>query len=215
MNIGSDSSDPDKRCRVFNTYAHESDQHPRGSALSVGVPALCGIDAKLDLPAAEQRQDWPWVADQVRDVDHILVIVSTTYRRRAKGRTRSEEGGGAQWEAQLIRDVFYADPHDLGRLAPVVLYGQSREGVSDFLPHSSATVYAVRVFTETGAESLLRLLTNQPTGEVEPLPGPEPLLPRRDHSPLRLSMHHRIDLHVSLDTDARMRIDAAGRHCAG
>jgi tetratricopeptide (TPR) repeat protein len=169
--------------RVFISYAHESDEHDELVRDLWLYLRSCGIDAKLDLPAAERRQDWPlWMADQVRQAEHILVIASPAYRRRAEGRAGSEEGRGVQWEARLIRDAFYANQHDLDRFVPVVLPGQSPGGMPDFLAPSSNTVYTVRDFTESGAESLLRLLTRQPR-EVEPPLGSVPNLPAREHTP--------------------------------
>ena len=49
------------------------------------IPALSS--ARLDLPAAEQRQDWAqWMTQEVRDADYVLVIASPDYKRRAEAR---------------------------------------------------------------------------------------------------------------------------------
>lgn len=115
------------------------------------------------------------MAEQVRAADHVLVVASAAYRERAEGRSASDTGRGVQWEARLIRDAYYSDQHALDRFVPVVLSGQSAQGVPDFLAPYSATVYHVKEFTVAGAEPLLRFLTRQPEW-VEPPLGVMPVL---------------------------------------
>jgi tetratricopeptide (TPR) repeat protein len=142
-----------------------------------------GVDARLDLPAAGNRQDWAlWMADQIREADHVLVIASRAYRHRAEGRGGSGTGRGVQWEARLIRDLFYADQRSLDRFLPVVLPGQSVAGVPDFLAPATSTVYTVSDLTTAGAEELLRLLTGQPAITAPPM-GPAPRFPKRPNAP--------------------------------
>jgi hypothetical protein len=57
---------------VFISYAHEpeSDTHTDLVRQLSWFLRSHGIDAHLDLPAAEQRQDWAlWMADQIRQAD--------------------------------------------------------------------------------------------------------------------------------------------------
>jgi TIR domain len=150
--------------RVFISYAHESETHAEAVRDLWVFLRANGIDAKLDRVAAQQRQDWTlWMADQVRDADHILVIASPAYKRRAQGQAEPYEGLGVQFEARLIRHAFYRDQRALDRFLP----GGSPDDLPDFLTSAIATVYYVPKFTVTGAEALLRLLTSQPA-EVEP-----------------------------------------------
>jgi outer membrane protein OmpA-like peptidoglycan-associated protein len=121
-----------------------------------------------------------WMGDQVREADHVLVIASAVYRERAEGRADAGTGRGVQWEARLIRDAFYADQGALDRFVPVVLPGQSVEGVPDFLGPATSTVYTVRNFTKSGAEELLRFLLGQPA-ETEPPLGLAPTFATREH----------------------------------
>lgn len=118
------------------------------------------------------------MADQIRAADVILVVASPAYRERAEGRGDPDVGHGVQWEARLIRDAFYRDQRALDRFVPVILPGQNVDGVPDFLAPHTTTVYHVTDFTLTGAESLLRLLTDQPD-TIEPPLGPAPTLPPR------------------------------------
>lgn len=163
---------------VFISYAHEPDStvhHDQVWRLYELLRAG-GIDARLDLVAAGQRQDWPlWMADQIRNAEHILVIASARYREHAHGHSEPEVGQGVQWEARLIRDAFYRDQRALNRFLPVVLPGQTIDGVPDFLGPATSTVYHVCELTPTGVEPLMRLLTHQPRYSEPPL-GTQPVL---------------------------------------
>jgi len=166
----------DRPCRVFISYAHESAEHIELVRDLYYFLRDNGVDAKLDLLAAERRQDWPvWMGEQVRLADHVLVIASAAYRRRAEARSGPDEGRGVQWEARLIRDAFYLDQRALDRFLPVVLPGQSVDGIPDFLAPNSTTVYQVRDMSLAGMKPLLRLLLSQPA-ETEPPLGPAPVL---------------------------------------
>ena len=116
---------------------------------------------------------------EVRDADRVLVIASPAYKQRAEGDAGPGEGRGVQWEARLIRDLFYADQQaGLRRFLPVVLPGCSPADIPLWLAPASATYYQVGEFTVAGAEDLLRVLTGQP-GVLEPPLGTAPVLPPR------------------------------------
>ncbi len=67
---------------------------------------------------------------EVRNADRVLVVASPAYKRRAEGDAEADEGRGVQFEALLIRDLFYADQKEgLRRLVPVVLPGGSAEDI--------------------------------------------------------------------------------------
>ena len=166
--------------RVFISYAHDDPAHEdRVRDFWVFLRAN-GVDAQLDLPAAEQRVNWAqWMTWQVRDADVVLVVASPAYKRRAEGGAGPREGRGVQWEARLIADLFYADQEaGLNRFVPVVLPGCSAEDIPLWLAPASASYYPVSEYTVAGAQRLLRLLTRQP-GEVVPPLGPVPVLPPR------------------------------------
>jgi hypothetical protein len=165
--------------RVFLSYAHDPDSADHRAVVREFWHFLRshGIDAHLDLEAEGQRQDWSlWMADQIRQADHILVVGSPAYRERAQGQSGPAAGRGVQWEARLIREAFYRDQDRLNRFVPVVLPGQTRDGIPDFLAPATTTVYEVREFSLDGAESLLRLLTRQPAHAAAA--GPPPGVPQ-------------------------------------
>ncbi|MEU0886222.1 CHAT domain-containing protein [Lentzea sp. NPDC005914] len=196
--------------RVFISYAHGSDEHvERVRDLWIFLRAQ-RIDAKLDRAAAQRRQDWAlWMADQVREADHILIVASAAYRERAEGRSGPDVGRGVQYEARLIRDAFYANQDNLDRFVPVVLPGQSKAGVPDFLTPATSTVYTVDEFSVTGMEALLRLLLNQPEETEPPLGLQSPVFGRRDHS-LSLpaqQLAHEFALRLSVAGNGQVRTE--------
>jgi hypothetical protein len=132
------------------------------------------------------------MADEIRAADVILVMASRAYRERAEGRSDPLVGQGVQWEARLIRDAFYRDQRALGRFVPVLLPGQSLDGVPDFLAPNTSSVYRVAEFTTNGAERLLRLLTGQLETVAPPL-GRVPELPARQAGYQRLDAPGELD----------------------
>ncbi|WP_239395909.1 CHAT domain-containing protein, partial [Frankia sp. CiP3] len=166
---GDDAPATDRPPRVFVSYAHgspEDDDTVRDLWIFLRSR---GIDAKLDKPAAERRQDWPlWMLAEVRAADHVLIIVSPQYRRRSEGEAAADEGRGVQFEAALIREELYRDrPAGMAKFLPVLLPGRSVEDIPAFLGPYSTTHYPITEISEGGMDALLGVLTGQPY-EVEP-----------------------------------------------
>lgn len=173
---GSGRSSP----RVFISYAHEDVRHTEQVRELWILLRRNGINAVLDLPAADRRQDWAlWMQRQVREADFVLVVASPEYRRRSEGDARPDEGRGVQWEAALIREAYYSDRQAAQqRFLPVLLPGRSTKEIPEWLGPHTGTSYRVAEFTLTGAEELIRTLTRQPR-EVAVALGPIPVLPSR------------------------------------
>jgi tetratricopeptide (TPR) repeat protein len=194
--------------RVFVSYAHDSAAHEETVRELWLLLRRCGVDARLDKPAAERRQDWPlWMLEQVRSADYVLVIASPAYRRRAEGDATAGEGRGVQFEAALIREELYRNRQaGLERFLPVLLPGESVDDIPAFLGPTTATSYQVGELTPAGVERLLRVLTDQPW-EVEPPLGPVPPLPPRPTgelappppSPPQVALTHELLLDVALE----------------
>ena len=168
--------------RVLVSYAHDDAAHGERVRDFWLFLRASGIDAVLDLPASEQRQDWTqWMTGQIRDAVHILVVASPRYKERAEGNTGPEFGRGVQWEAGLIQERLYRDqPAGLQVVLPVVLPGGSTDDIPLWLRPYSTTHFKVADFTQEGAEKLLRVLTGQPWETVPPL-GPQPVFAPRSH----------------------------------
>ena len=173
---------PGRPVRVFISYAHEEKDPAHDDRVRQLWMFLReqGIDARLDLPATEQRQDWAqWMTQEIRDADYVLVIASPEYKRRAEGDAASDQGRGVQWEARLIREVFYTDQDaGLRRFLPVVLPGCSANDIPLWLAPTSASHYLVTDYSVAGAEKLYRLLTSQPWETVPDLGTVTTLPPR-------------------------------------
>ncbi|MGH3907592.1 MAG: SEFIR domain-containing protein [Pseudonocardiaceae bacterium] len=171
----------DDTVRVFISYAHDDAEHEDRVRQFWLFLRANGIDAVLDKPAAERRQDWSqWMLDQIRQARFVLVVASPAYRERAEGEAAPDEGRGVRWEAALIRQEVYADREAaLQRFLPVVLPGCSPADIPVWLDRETGTHYAVSDYTVPSAEGLLRLLTGQPYETVPPL-GSQPVLPPRD-----------------------------------
>ena len=157
--------------RVFISYAHGDPGHEDRVREFWVFLRQNGVDARLDLAAAQQRVDWAeWMTREVRDADYVLVLASAAYKRRAGGDAEGQEGRGVQWEARMIRDQFYRDQQaGLQRFLPVVLPGSSADDIPLWLAPAAATYYRVTAWTVAGAKALLRVLTDQPQIVVPPL----------------------------------------------
>jgi hypothetical protein len=150
--------------RVFISYAHGSAEHMAQVRELWLLLRDCGIDARLDLPAAEVPQDWAlWMIEQVREADFVLVIASAAYRRRAEGLAPPEESRGVVFESGLVREALYADPVEARRKFLPVLFADGRlEDIPAFLGPTSTTHYRLSALTPEYAEPLLRVLTSTP-----------------------------------------------------
>jgi hypothetical protein len=194
----SSARSPNTPSRVFISYANENAEHVAQVSELTRLLRENGIDARLDLPAAELRQDWPaWMVEEIKAADFVLVIASPEYRRRGEGVALPGVGRGVQFEAALIREQFYSDrAASVPRVLPVLLPGRSKEDIPLWLGPYSGTSYPVTAFTLAGAEKLIRVLTGQPYESVAPL-GPRPVLPARRtwHESAPVAPFYRLFLH--------------------
>ncbi|MDV9173854.1 toll/interleukin-1 receptor domain-containing protein [Streptomyces sp. W16] len=168
--------------RVFISYAQEDDdgEHTERVRALWLLLRKQGVDAQLDLSAAEEPQDWAlWMHEEFQAADHVLVVASPAYRRRAEGMEAPGTGEGVIWEARYIRNEVYGNPAGWHRrILKVVLPGGDRDDLPAYLGGHTVTHYTVDPIDATGVEKLLRYLTAQPY-EVEPPVGPAPPLPPR------------------------------------
>jgi hypothetical protein len=166
--------------RVLISYAHGDSDHEESVRKLWWLLRSSGVDARLDVTAAGQRQFWPdWMGEQLREAAFVLVVASPEYRERGEDRGDRSTGRGVRWEARLLKERWYADPEaGLRSILPVVLPGGDTEGLPDWLLPVGGTVYQVAELSERGMEELLRVLTVQPR-EIEPPIGPVRTLPPR------------------------------------
>jgi TIR domain len=164
--------------RVLISYAHESPEHTAEIERLYRLLRANGIDAQLDLVAAEEPQDWVhWMTGEIRKADHVLMVISPSYKRRFESDEPAEHGAGVGWEARIIRDEIYRDQAGARRkFLTVLLPGGRREDIPLVLQPGAGSRYYVTDFTLAGAESLIRWLTRQPA-HMAPQLGPIPHLP--------------------------------------
>lgn len=169
--------DPSPR-RVLISYAHESPEHMADVERLYKLLRGNGVDAQLDLVAAEEPVDWVlWMTREIREADHVLMIISPSYKRGFESDEPAEHGAGVGWEARIIRDEIYRDQASARRkFLTVLLPGGRREDIPDVLQPGAGSRYHVGDFTVTGAETLIRWLTRQPA-HVAPKLGAIPHLP--------------------------------------
>jgi tetratricopeptide (TPR) repeat protein len=203
--------------RVFISYAHASNAHVEAVRDLWVFLRSQRIDARLDLPAAERRQDWPvWMLREVRAADFVLVVASNEYRRRAEGDAAPDEGRGVQFEAQLIREEVYRDREAaLTKFLPIVLDDASTGDIPVFLGPATATSYRLPELTLSACEPLLRVLTGQPWEVEVPLGDRSPVFPSRDaQGPApsqRPALRHDVTFEVTRDDNtASCRVMLAG-----
>lgn len=78
------SSDP---VRVLISYAHDDPAHEARVRDFYRFLRNSGVDARIDLLAAERRLDWTeWMTEEILAAERVLVIASPEYKRRAEGR---------------------------------------------------------------------------------------------------------------------------------
>jgi hypothetical protein len=170
--------------RVFISYARTTDDSAHDDAVRELWRYLRanGVDARLDLPAAEVRQDWAiWMLHEIHEAQYVLVIASAAYRQRGEGSAPPSEGRGLQWEAALIREEGYADrERSLRKYLPIVLPGRSVDELPNWLGPTTTTHYDLTEFPAGETERLLRVLTDQPYERDPPIGAPPVLPPRSD-----------------------------------
>jgi SAM-dependent methyltransferase len=171
--------------RVFISYAHDNAAHEDKVRRLCDALRRQGIDARIDLPAAAQRQDWPlWMLEEFMAAHYVLVTASPEYKRRAEGRAPPGQGLGVQWEAFLIRNEVYSHPQTaLRRYFPVVLPGCAVDDIPLWLGPQSTTHYSLTGYTKEATSELVHALTQQQRRSAPPLkPLRESKLERRGPS---------------------------------
>jgi WD40 repeat protein len=119
---------------------------------------------------------------QIEEADFVLVVCTETYLRRAKGLEPRGVGLGVTFESVLIIQDLYDAGMWNEKFFPILFDGSSPQSIPK--PLKGYTHY--RADTESGYESLLRHLRNEPkvqkpvVGPGTPLPlNPSPVLPSR------------------------------------
>ncbi|TXS48663.1 hypothetical protein EAO75_17295 [Streptomyces sp. uw30] len=177
MEYGADAAVGTGRPRVFISYAHDDDGHvTKVETLYELLRTQGGLDAKVDLYAGVQPQDWPrWMMRQYADADYVLVIASPEYKVRGDHEQQDGVGLGVAFEAGLLGTELYGNYRAWFRkVLLVVLPGRSEQELPEFLGAVRISRFAVPSLDAAGIEQLVRYMTGQPE-RVEPELGPIPV----------------------------------------
>ncbi|MFE7028796.1 SEFIR domain-containing protein [Streptomyces sp. NPDC057621] len=164
--------------QVFVSYAHDSPEHKENVRAFCEFLVANSIDVQADVWNLDKRRDWPlWAIRVIPKADFVIVVASPECRRVGDGEVESHERRGLQSEMRVLLELHNADVGVwTDKILPVVLPGGSTSDIPLFLQPTGSDHYLVTDFNTTGAENLLRRLTNQPP-YVRPALGPRPDLP--------------------------------------
>jgi hypothetical protein len=159
--------------KAFVSYAHESAEHKNQVLQFATLLRQNGVEAVLDVWAADARIDWyAWALKEMTEADYIVVVASPKYLQVADG-APSREHRGVQSEAALLRDLVWDDRATwLPKILPVLLPDHQIQEIPRFLQPSTASRYEVRGFTPRGIEDLLRVILSQPSHIPPPVAEP-------------------------------------------
>lgn len=177
MEHGVDAVSGQVRPRVFISYAHDDDAHKlQVETFYELLRRKGGLDAKLDMYAGVEPQDWPrWMMRQYATADYVLVVASPKYKLRGDHEEEDGAGLGVSFESNLLLTELYRDYKVwFRRVLLVSLPGRSAEELPAFLGAVRITQIPVPTLDEAGIEQLVRHMTDQPE-RVEPQLGPIPV----------------------------------------
>jgi formylglycine-generating enzyme required for sulfatase activity len=116
--------------RVLISYSHDSEQHREAVLALAQALRSKGIDAWIDQFEPTPPQGWPrWIVEQVHRSDYVVMICTTTYKRRFEGREQAGVGRGVSYEGLLARQLLYEGKFDHQTLVPVLLPGATTQDI--------------------------------------------------------------------------------------
>ncbi|MDX2042263.1 MAG: SUMF1/EgtB/PvdO family nonheme iron enzyme [Acidobacteriota bacterium] len=157
--------------KVFISYSHDSVEHSDRVLQFAWALRNHRIDVELDQFHKEEIVDWPrWCNEQISSEhsDFVICICTAEYKRRIEGNVPPEKGKGVYWEGSLLDDDLYDDKGNR-RLIPILLNSEPSTSIPRFLRGWTFCSLSQFVLDDAGYEHLIRILTNQPTVEKNPL----------------------------------------------
>lgn len=107
--------------RVLISYSQESDSHSQRVLSLANKLRSHGIDVMIDRYDPHPPEGWPmWMERQITQSSFVVCVFTETYRRRAMGEETPGRGKGVAWEADIIRECLYDEPHLNTKFIPVV-----------------------------------------------------------------------------------------------
>ncbi|MCY2995509.1 MAG: AAA-like domain-containing protein [Planctomycetota bacterium] len=144
--------------QVLISYSHDSPAHQqRVLELSERLRSD-GIDARLDQYSPWPPEGWPrWMERNLREAAFVLMVCTSTYRRRVTGDDEPGAGRGVCWEANLIYNDLYVQKITTSKYVPVVFSEDDAQHVPPVLQGHPQ----FRVGADDGYWQLYRRLTWQ------------------------------------------------------
>jgi SEFIR domain-containing protein len=150
-------------CRVFISYAHDSEPHKQlilEYANWLNDPG--GLDCWIDrfMEDSDMPEGWPhWMRGQIREAKYVLVVCSPKFLARYNGAPEEHgKGLGAKFESTLMVNDIYQNGSLNVKFIPVVTSKNDLAYIPDIL--QVQTHYDLSDSQQK--ESLYRRLTNQP-----------------------------------------------------
>jgi hypothetical protein len=169
---------PGRHPKVFIAYAQDSQAHKDAVRSLADLLRSYGVDAEIDQYAEEERQDWnEWAHRHFTASDFVIIVASPRMKAFGDGTAPADQNRGVQAEMTVIRDFLQRDrPTWTKKILPVVLPGDTIDGLPDFVGPYALSHYRVEDLTLDGIDTLLRIITSQPRVTRPPL-GELPKLP--------------------------------------
>ncbi len=157
-----DVSEP-KSPTALISYSHDSLEHERAVLELCNRLRARGVDSFIDqFLQGAPSEGWPlWMERQIEQRDFTLMVCTEAYQRRFMEIETHGIGRGVVWEARILRNLLYEDPHRHGRIIPVLLAPDA----AAFVP----TIFRGHFYDlsdERGFESLLRHLLQEPSAQT-------------------------------------------------
>lgn len=110
---------------VFVSYSHESSRHNQQVLdLANRLRTEIGSHSVLDLYFDHTVSNWPlWMRRQLTIADFVVMVFTSTYRRRFDGKERAGTGKGVIYEGSIITNMIYSaagSESKIRRFIPVV-----------------------------------------------------------------------------------------------
>ncbi len=115
---------------MFISYSHDSPVHAREVLALAQQLRDDGIDCWIDQFESSPAEGFPrWMRRQVEQADFVLLICTSTYRRRFEGAEEAGRGLGVTYEGRLISQEVYDAGSRNTRFIPVLLDSASSDDI--------------------------------------------------------------------------------------
>ena len=146
--------------RVFISYSHDSLEHRTRIWNFAKKLRNDGVDAIIDQYFPFPEEGFPkWMEEQIEVADFVILVCTSIYFARVRGKDEPGIGHGVLWESNLIYQWLYDEGTRNRKFLPVLFTG----GKPSFIPRPLRGFAYYYVETVKGYEALYRRITSQPS----------------------------------------------------